>query len=142
MYKREEQVRPRSQSPEFTPALPKLFRRSPTGTRQGAALRAATVQTLAFSAAAGNALTIFLAGFALTITTLPKTSRFPALVAGFMRVLILHKPGSAKMPVFTTSLVAISDSEPMNLAATDFLSSHAVASASAIAPLVMALAVF
>merc|ERR1719382_1335947 len=90
----------------------------------------------------GKALTIFLAGLALTIITLPKTSRLPALVAGFMRVLIRHKPGSVKMPVFATSLVATSDNDPMNLAATDFLSSHAVASASAMAPLVMALAVF
>merc|ERR1711924_573841 len=31
----------------------------------------------------------------------------PAFVAGFTRVLIRHKPGIAKTPVFFTSLVAI-----------------------------------
>merc|ERR550514_1075054 len=82
----------------------------------------------------------FFAGFAFTMTVLPNTSLFPALVAGFTRVLILQRPGRVKMPVFTTSLVAISVSDPMIFAHTDFLSSLSVASASARAPFVMALA--
>merc|ERR1712014_366339 len=42
-------------------------------------------------------------------------------------------------PVFTTSFVAISAKLSMAFAHTDFLSSHEVASASAIAPLVIGL---
>merc|ERR1712014_431052 len=89
-------------------------------------------QMLFFRAAAGKALTIFRAGFAFTITTLPKTSLFPAFVAGFVRVFNLNKPGMAKMPVLTTSFVAISAKLSMTFEHTDFLSSHEVASASAI----------
>merc|ERR1719453_68277 len=99
------------------------------------------LQTLAFRAATGKAFTIFFAGLAFTMTTLPKTSLLPAFVAGFIRVLILHKPGSVKMPLLTTSFVAISARLPMSFAQTPFLSSHSVARASARAPLVMALAV-
>merc|ERR1719440_1049392 len=85
--------------------------------QQGAcACKAATVQTLAFRAATGKAFTTFFAGLALTMTTLPKTSLLPAFVA-------------------------MSPSDPMSFAHTDFLSSHSVASASASAPLVMAFAV-
>merc|ERR1712054_88098 len=65
--------------------------------------RGATPQMAFFNAAAGKAFTIFLAGFALTTTTFPKTSLFPAFVAGFMRVLILHSPGTVKMPLLFTS---------------------------------------
>merc|ERR1712232_253378 len=64
--------------------------------------------TLFFKAERGNALTTFLAGFAFTITTFPKTSLFPALVAGFTRVLILQRPGIVNTPVLFTSCVAIS----------------------------------
>merc|ERR1719222_883455 len=108
---------------------------------QQRASRAAPHQTLAFRAATGKAFTIFLAGLAFTMTTFPKTSLLPALVAGFIRVLILHKPGSVKMPLLTTSFVAMSARLPMSFAQTPFLSSHSVARASARAPLVMALAV-
>merc|ERR1719190_131512 len=94
-------------------------------------------QMLFFRAAAGKAFTIFRAGFAFTITTLPKTSLLPAFVAGFVRVFNLHKPGRAKMPVLPTSFVAISAKLSMNFEHTDFLSSHEVASASAIAPFVI-----
>merc|ERR1712187_422984 len=45
----------------------------------------------------------------------------------------------AKMPVLTTSFVAISAKLSMTFEHTDFLSSHEVASASAIAPLVIGL---
>merc|ERR1711972_1135440 len=96
-------------------------------------------QTLFFRAAAGKAFTIFRAGFAFTITTLPKTSLLPATVAGFVRVFNLHKPGREKRPVLPTSCVAISAKLAMTFEHTDFFSSHEVASASAIAPLVIAL---
>merc|ERR1719422_2044925 len=99
----------------------------------------AGVQMLALRAATGNAFTIFLAGLALTMVILPKISLLPALVAGFMRVLMRHRPGTVKMPDFFTSAVAISASSLMALAATDFFSSHLVATASARAPLVMSL---
>merc|ERR1719454_880493 len=63
-------------------------------------------QTDFLSAATAKALTMVLAGFALTITILPKISLLPALVAGFKRVLIMHKPGIVHFPVFFTSRVA------------------------------------
>merc|ERR1719220_2304772 len=47
-----------------------------------------------------------------------------------------------KMPFFFTSAVAISARLAITLAATAFFSSHAVARASASAPLVMAVAAF
>merc|ERR1712072_669252 len=99
----------------------------PRSTSHRTAHGAATPQTLDFSAATGKALTTSFAGLALTITTLPKTSLLPAFVAGFIRVLILHKPGSVKMPFLTTSLVPMSHNEPIILAHTDFLSSLSVA---------------
>merc|ERR1711879_790762 len=113
----------------------------PREAAQQGACRAATVQTLAFRAATGKAFTTFFAGLAFTITVFPKISFFPALVAGFVRVLILNKPGRVKIPFFTTSFVAISQRLPMSFAHTVFLSSLSLASASARAPLVMALAV-
>merc|ERR1719222_1643357 len=73
----------------------------PREVAQQGALTAATVQTLAFRAATGKAFTTFFAGLAFTMTTLPKTSLLPAFVAGFIRVLILHKPGRVKMPLLT-----------------------------------------
>merc|ERR1719367_1792192 len=100
----------------------------------------AGTQMLAFKAATGNALTIFFAGLALTMHILPKISFLPALVAGFMRVLMRHRPGMVKMPVFFTSAVAISARLANTLPATAFFSSHFAARASAMAPLVMAAA--
>merc|ERR1712217_689347 len=76
------------------------------------------VQMLALRAATGNALTIFFAGLAFTMVILPNISLLPA---------------------FLTSAVPISARVLMTLAATAFFSSHCVATASAIAPLVMAL---
>merc|ERR1712217_190323 len=64
----------------------------------------ATPQMLRFTAAAGNAFTIFLAGCAFTITTLPNKVFSPAFVAGFVRVLKRHSPGTVNTPVFLTSL--------------------------------------
>merc|ERR1719221_2138645 len=60
-----------------------------------------------FSAATAYALTIVLAGLAFTMTTLPNTSRLPAFVAGFIRVLIMQSPGMVTLPAFFTSLVAM-----------------------------------
>ena len=49
----------------------------------GLANRPGGPQNSSLRAFAGKALTTVLAGFAFTMTTLPKTSRFPALVAFF-----------------------------------------------------------
>jgi hypothetical protein len=95
---------------------------------------------LAFKAATGKAFTIFLAGFAFTIVTFPKISLFPALVAGFVRVLSLHTPGIVNTPVAFTSLAATAARLLRIFAQTVFLSSHSVAKASAMAPLVMVFA--
>merc|ERR1740120_276605 len=99
----------------------RLFRGSPHEQQTYTMLhvKELTFQMLAFNAATGNAFTIFLAGFAFTMTTFPNTSRFPALVAGFVRIFKRAKPGTVNTPVFFTS--------------------HAVANASAIPPLDMAL---
>ena len=68
----------RSQGPETYSRSPNHFRRLPTRSAQQGAYTAATVQTLAFRAATGKAFTIFFAGLAFTMTTLPKTSLLPA----------------------------------------------------------------
>merc|ERR1712187_1030784 len=60
----------------------------------------------ALMAATGNALTIVLAGFALTVTSLPKAILLPALVAGLWRVLIMQTPGITNLPAFFTSAAA------------------------------------
>merc|ERR1719163_2565935 len=52
-----------------------------------------------FNAAAGKTFTTVLAGLALTFISLPKMILTPALVAGFVRVLIRHRPGMANTPV-------------------------------------------
>merc|ERR1712176_549379 len=64
-------------------------------------------QNSSLRAFAGKALTMVLAGFAFTMTTLPKTSRFPALVAFFWRVLIITTPGMTNLPFFFASCVAM-----------------------------------
>merc|ERR1719145_499221 len=74
------------------------------------------------------------------MTTLPKTSRLPALVAGLVRIFSLQSPGIANTPAFFTFVVATSASESNTFAHTDFFSSHLVANASAIPPLVIDLA--
>merc|ERR1719296_162549 len=84
------------------------------------------------------AFTIFLAGFAFTITTLPKISLLPAFVAGLVRVLSLHRPGTVKAPAFFTSCVATCARRSRAFAHTDFLISQEAAKASAIPLLVMA----
>merc|ERR1719362_905249 len=76
------------------------------GGRQGAPDRppAPPAQNSFFRAATQKAFTTVLAGLAFTITTLPKTSFLPALVAGLTRVLIMHKPGMVNLPTFLVSL--------------------------------------
>merc|ERR1719367_2250839 len=96
--------------------------------------------TLFFKAETGKAFTTFLAGFAFTITTFPKTSLFPALVAGLKRVLILQTPGMVNTPVLFTSCVAISARLFRICPHTLFFISVLVDSASAMPPFVMALA--
>merc|ERR1712187_206861 len=65
------------------------------------------LQICFFNAATANAFTTVFAGLALTFVSLPKMTFTPALVAGFVRVLIRHNPGTANTPVFFTSLVAM-----------------------------------
>merc|ERR1719254_123347 len=93
---------------------------------------------LSLMALAGNAFTTFFAGFAFTITTLPKISLLPAFVAGFVLVLRRHKPGRAKTPDFFTSVVAIAARLSSTFAHWDFFSSQAVAICSAMALFPMA----
>merc|ERR1719277_1280124 len=97
------------------------------------------LQMLCFKAATGNALTIFLAGFALTLTIFPKISLLPAFVAGFVRIFNLHNPGIVKTPAFLTLVVATAARVSRALFTCAFLSSQAVANASAMPPLDMAL---
>merc|ERR1719183_2299516 len=70
--------------------------------------QAACSQKCSLSAATAKAFTTVLAGFAFTFTSLPKMFLTPALVAAFLRVLILQRPGIVKMPAFLTSAVASS----------------------------------
>merc|ERR1711972_424611 len=99
--------------------------RSAHGQRVGAETTVATrrahltAQTLSLRAFTGYAFTIFFAGLALTITTLPKISRLPAFVAGFVRVLILQRRGSVKTPVLDPSFEAIPAKLPMTFKHTD-----------------------
>merc|ERR1719149_256881 len=60
-----------------------------------------------FNAATGNAFTMVFAGLAFTLVSLPNIILTPALVAGFVRVLMRHTPGSVKTPEAFTSLVAM-----------------------------------
>merc|ERR1712190_146111 len=99
-------------------------------------------QRLSLMAFAGNAFTILRAGLALTTHILPKISRLPALVAGFVLVLSLQRPGNAKTPVLVTSLVASSAKLSMTLEHTDFFNSHDSANAWAMAPFDMHFADF
>merc|ERR1719385_711007 len=90
-----------------------------------------------FSAPTGNAFTTVLAGLAFTTISFPKAITMPALVAGFTRVLIMQSPGMVNLPAFFTSFVATVARVFKIFAASDFLSSCAVAMASARPVLVM-----
>merc|ERR1719420_1345110 len=74
---------------------------------RGARHRPGGSQNSSLRAFAGKALTMVLAGFAFTMTTLPKISRFPAFVAFFWRVLIITTPGMTNFPFFFASCVAM-----------------------------------
>merc|ERR1719235_2385944 len=95
---------------------------------------------LSFNAFTGKHFTIVRAGFALTMNSLPKAILFPALVAGFTRVLIMHTPGRVNFPVLPTSAVTSSESTLKTFEASDFFISHFSATAAANAVLVMAFA--
>merc|ERR1719432_217085 len=92
---------------------------------------ASGAQTLFFRAASGYAFTIFLAGFAFTTHIFPKISLLPALVAGFVRVLILNNPGIVKTPVLETSLAPSSARLAMIFTHCALFSSCSLASCSA-----------
>merc|ERR1719158_2314087 len=102
----------------------------------------AMTQMLFFSAATQKPLTIFVAGLALTVTTLPKTSLLPAFVAGFMRVLIMTKPGMVNLPDFFTSLVATVVKLSSTFLTSDPFNSVAVASSATIADFDIATTLF
>merc|ERR1719150_2814380 len=70
-------------------------------------------------------------GIAFTTVSFPKAITLPALVAGFTRVLIMQSPGMVNLPAFFTSFVATVARVFKIFAASDFLSSCAVAMASA-----------
>merc|ERR1719469_1862963 len=85
-------------------------------------------QTIFFRAATGKAFTIVFAGFALTIISLPETSLFPALVAGFRRALIITTPGMVNLP-FLTSLAATSTRLSKTFLQSDFFTALFVSKA-------------
>merc|ERR1719168_180074 len=93
-----------------------------------------------FNAATAYALTIVLAGLAFTMTTLPNTSRLPALVTGFIRVLIMQSPGMVTLPAFFTSLVAMLARLSKTFDTADLFNSLASARACASWPLDIGLA--
>merc|ERR1711988_2099081 len=93
---------------ESTSHLPSQLRGIPTVRRplERRQTQPNQAQICALSAATGKAFTTVLAGFALTFISWPNAILTPAFVAGFARVLILHRPGIVKIPVFLTSAVA------------------------------------
>merc|ERR1719414_147862 len=95
-------------------------------------------QIALLSAAVGNALTTVLAGFALTTTSWPNIIFLVALVAGFLRVLILARPGTVNTPDFLTSVAPTSANLAKSFETTLFFNSELVASTSARAPLPIA----
>merc|ERR1711907_221543 len=97
--------------------------------------------TLFFNAATANALTTVLAGLALTLISLPKATRFPALVAGLCLVLIMQTPGMVNLP-FLISLLASSAKASKTFDTSDLFFSHASPKASAMALLGMDFTLF
>merc|ERR1712193_602335 len=104
---------------------------------RGARHRLGGPQNSSLRAFAGKAFTMVLAGFAFTMTTLPKTSRFPALVAFFWRVLIITTPGMTNLPFFFASCVAMLARVLKAVLITPFFTSQLSASAAVRALLVM-----
>merc|ERR1740127_247834 len=93
----------------------------------GRNIRLPRVQNSSFRAFAGNALTTVFAGFAFTMTVLPKISLFPAFVAGFLRVFNMTRPGITNLAFFFTSAVAMLASVSSIFFASAFLISQASA---------------
>merc|ERR1719321_1268231 len=83
-----------------------------------------------------------LAAFAFTFTSLPKTLRMPAFVAGFTRVLMRQRPGTVKMPFFFTSVAAMATKLSSTSRQTFCLSSCSAARAAVKAPFVITLLLF
>merc|ERR1711976_194635 len=102
-----------------------------------ALVRSRSPANASFRALAAKAFTTVLAGFALTSTTFPNISLLPALVAAFLRVLIIAKPGMTNLPDFFTSVVPTLASVAKAVAATVLLISQASAMAVVRAPLVI-----
>merc|ERR1712061_670709 len=111
-----------------------------TANSRGHARPNAQPQMLFFKAATQYALTIVLAGLALTTTTLPNISRLPAFVAGFVRVFTMQSPGMVTFPALLTCLVATAARLSSTFTQSFFFSSVSVAMASAKPPLDKALA--
>merc|ERR1719498_538625 len=88
-----------------------------------------------FRADTGNAFMTVLAGFAATTTSLPNIKRLPALVAAFLLVLIITKPGMTNLPTVFTCLAPISARASTIFEQSDFFTSDAAARASAMPPL-------
>merc|ERR1719389_994976 len=103
----------------------------------GARHRPGGPQNSSLRAFAGKAFTMVLAGFAFTMATLPKISRFPALVAFFLRVLIITRPGMTNLPFFFVSDVAMLARVLKAVLITPFFTSQLSASAAVRALLVI-----
>merc|ERR1719262_568060 len=78
-----------------------------------------SAQNSSLSAFTVKHFTIVRAGFAFTVTSLPNAIRFPALVAGFFRSLIIVTPGMVNFPLAFRALGA-SASRPASTAFTSF----------------------
>merc|ERR1719476_188528 len=100
----------------------------------------AIAQKAFFNADTGKAFTTVLAGLALTMTTLPKISFFPAFVAGFKRVLIMHMPGITNLPALFNCCVAICANRSVALEQSAFFISVPSDNACKRAPLLMGFA--
>merc|ERR1711988_1032150 len=94
-------------------------------------IRSHLLQMLFFNAETQNAFTIFLAGAAFTLISLPKATLVPAFLAGFILVLIMQRPGMVNLPAFFTSAVASAANSPSTFVHSDFLRPVLVAKASA-----------
>merc|ERR1719392_358398 len=76
------------------------------------------------------------------VKAFPKTSLFPAFVAGFFLVLSMHRPGMVNFPTLLTCVEATLAKESSIVVTVFFFISHSVAMASAMAPLLIAFTPF
>merc|ERR1719263_1439335 len=91
--------------------------------------------TRSFKAFTAKHFTTVRAGLAFTLISLPKATRLPAFVAFLYLVLTMQTPGIVNYPVLFVSLLATSARASSTFDISDLLASHAVANASAMAPL-------